>query len=117
MQNIISALEAYFTSEYLKFAIWLLLLGYLLAYGLAFLLARAGGTDQTILFRSRRAWAIAMLVHLLAVIGFTIKWFLLYGIFKSFLYYIPWYVAMMIFDCFVMVNAFVSIHRVSNYQD
>ena len=116
MQDILNHLKAYFGSGYLEYALWLLLLGYALTYAVAFLLARAGRTDRTILFRCRRAWAIALLVHLLAVTGVTIKWFAQYGYFASFWSYFPWYLAMLILDAYVIAAAVLTIDHFASYQ-
>ena len=115
MQDILNQLKDYFVSGYLAHALWLLFLGYGATYALAFLLARTGGTDRTVLFRCRRAWAIALLLHCLATTGVTIHWFLQYGYFHSFWSFFPWYLGMFILDVYLIVMTLMTIDRVANY--
>jgi ABC-type antimicrobial peptide transport system permease subunit len=116
MQDIISKLRAYFGSGYLEYALWLILLGYILAYAVAFLLSRAGRSDRTILFRCRRAWSVALLVHLLAVTGVAVKWIAQYGYFRSFWLYFPWYLGMFIIDTYIIAAGLLAIDRISTYN-
>lgn len=115
MQNTLAALKAYFGSGYLEYALWLFV-GYLIAYGLAVLLARAGPTHRTIIFRCRWAWAIAVTVHVLIVTGVTIKWYYQYGYFHSFWSYFPWYLGMLLLDVYIVASAVLQIDRFASYQ-
>jgi hypothetical protein len=116
MNQFLAHLKIYFGSDYMQYAIWLILAGYVAAYILAFSLARFSGTDRTILFHCRRAWVVALVVHALFVTGFTIRWFLLYGIFLSFWSYFPWYLGMLIVDAYFIFVGIISIDRYASYQ-
>jgi len=116
MEAIFIKLNAYFASDYLRHAWWLLLLGYPLAYALVFILARAGPIDRTVIFRCRRAWATGMFLHALLVVGFAIRWLVLYGYFSSFWCYFPWYFGMGFLDAYVILAAMHSINRFAHYD-
>lgn len=115
MTEVITKLKAYLVSPHLHFA-WALVLLYLLVFGLAYLLARAGRSDRTILFRCRRAWAVALILHALFVTSLTIKWLLDYGYFPSFWSYFPWYLGMLIVDGYLIAAAMTSLGRFASYS-
>lgn len=116
LQELLSRLKTYLASDYLRYAWCLLVFGYAMAYAIAYLIARAGHSDKTLLCRCRRAWAIALIFHALVVAGTTIKWITEYGYFPSFWLYFPWYIGMLLIDGFVIVASLSSADRFTTYE-
>ena len=108
-------LIAYFQSAHLYYA-WALMGSWLVAYPIAWAMAKNGGSQRTILFHCRRAWAVALALHALFVTGLTVKWLLDYGYFPGFWGYFPWYLGMWMVDLYFIFAALSSLRRVESYS-
>lgn len=95
---------AFLLSPYLHLW-WLLVGGYLACWGLAWALATAGGPG-TIVQKCRRAWGLAFVLHLVAVIGLTVFWWQRFGFFKSFYLFLPFYIVLALADLILMLKLF-----------
>lgn len=103
-------------SDYLTY-FWWLMLGYVLCYGIAAMLAHAlSKSDYTILYRCRKAWAIAFLVHTLFAAGVAGYWYYQNGIFASFGSFFPFYLALILVDVSAMFGMFSSLRHYVNYH-
>ncbi len=105
-------------SDYLHL-FWWLVAGYVLAYLIAHVIARAGGPgEHTIVYRCRNAWGIVLFVHALISSAFVVNWYLQNGgQFASFWRFFPFYLTMLIVDLIFAFVSFVSRQRYANYHE
>ncbi len=96
-------------NDYLTYFWWLVVAGYILAYGLANLLARAGDHNQGTLFsRCRKAWSIAFFLHALATVGIGVIWFVQNLKLASLWSYFSLYIAVAVADLCLGIGLFAT---------
>jgi hypothetical protein len=115
MQSILDKLKAYITSDFLNIA-WILVALYLVVWGIAWVLARMGNADRTLLYRCCHAWFIAMLIHCLAVTGLSAYWFFNYQRIPTFWSYFPVYLFMLVLDIPILFGAHGSKAKFADYH-
>jgi hypothetical protein len=118
MPQFLKDMIVFLRSDYLTFFWWLCSAGYIVAYFLAYLIARVGArSEHTILYQCRKAWGIAFLMHALASSGVMVNWYLQNGMFASFWKFFPFYLTLLIVDICLAFGLLASRQRYVNYHE
>lgn len=99
-------------SDYLSLW-WLLVAGYLVCYGLAWILASAG-RQGSIAQRCRQAWAWSFALHFVAVVALAILWWQKFGVFRSFYVFLSFYVVLGLIDLILAAKLFTGSRAVTS---
>lgn len=85
-------------------------------YLMALLLVHAiPAQTTTVIYRARRAWAIAVLIHGAAAVVVLLNWYFSHRMLTTFTHFIPFYVVLLLLDLILGIGLLLSARRFQRY--